>query len=77
MSEDYYENKLEAVMRALDEEGLMYTSCLDSAVHDAASEIATSVNNEGTKDQVLFLLGQGWKPGDILFRARDSSDEAG
>lgn len=48
---------------------------LDDAVHDACSETATAVNNDGMRAQVEFLLGEGWKPEDILFRAKPDSEE--
>ena len=41
-------------------------SPLDDAVHDAASAMASSVNNGGIAEQVAFLREQGWRPSDII-----------
>jgi hypothetical protein len=53
------------------------TAHLDSVVHDAAAELATTANNDGLEAQVEFLLAcPHWKPADILFQAREQRDEA-
>lgn len=38
------------------ESGNLDTSCLDDLVHDTASDIASKVNNQGTLDQIEYLL---------------------
>lgn len=62
------------VIAELEKLGLQ--SChLDSAVHDAASEMASAVNNEGMKEQVEFLLKTNtWKPADIIFAAQQTAE---
>jgi hypothetical protein len=39
---------------------------LDDAVHDAASQQASNVNNEGHEAQIRFLLGQGYGEQDLV-----------
>lgn len=43
---------------------------LDDLVHDAASEIASAVNNGGMEEQLRFLLEHDWTPEDVLGRLR-------
>ncbi len=52
---------------------------LDSAVHDAASERATAICNEGLVAQVTFLRrgsDHSWKPGDIVNAAQVAASVA-
>ena len=39
------------------------TSNLDWMVHDCADNLATDINSMGMKDQVKFLLENGWTEG--------------
>ena len=64
---------------ALEEVGC--TTCnLDEMVHDCADNLATDINNMGMKDQVKFLLENGWTE-DVaelmtaLQRGREREDE--
>lgn len=53
---------------------------LDQAVHVAADERATDVNNNGIEAQVKFLLhgsDLSWKPSEILGAAASSKEEEG
>jgi hypothetical protein len=59
----------------LKELGDVKEGVLDDAVHDAHAEAASEVNNAGLSTQVHYLLQQGWKPEDILFRARQAAEE--
>ncbi len=51
---------------------------LDGAVHDAATERATAINNGGLYDQVHYLMRGGdhsFKPDDIRFAAKEAKEE--
>jgi hypothetical protein len=51
---------------------------LDQAVHNAAEERATDVNNDGIEAQVKFLLhgsDLSWDPSEILGAAASSKEE--
>ena len=60
------------VVKQLEAEGLDSES-LDAAVHDAASERASVINNDCLYAQVHYLLrgsDHSWKPADVLYAAR-------
>jgi hypothetical protein len=44
---------------------------MDALVHDAASQAASSVNNEGLDGQVRYLLEQGWTEKNVLEALED------
>ena len=48
---------------------------LDSLVHDCASEQASEINNGGYSTQLDYLLRNGWKPADIIFRVKQAMEE--
>jgi hypothetical protein len=46
---------------------------LDGAVHDQASETASSVNNGGVAAQIEYLLDNGWDKAAILRYVQDNA----
>jgi hypothetical protein len=49
---------MDALTDYADEQGTLDDGALDSFVHDIASMIATGVNNQGTREQIKFLLSE-------------------
>lgn len=47
---------LDALVNYADEQGTIDDDTLDSFVHDIASKIASGVNNQGTREQVKYIL---------------------
>lgn len=59
------EEVLQGIVRKLEAKGLDAED-LDELVHDAASRLATSVNNSGMDEQVRYLLEEGMTEEEIL-----------
>jgi predicted PilT family ATPase len=65
--------RVQAVMASLKDKDLLKDGVLDQAVHDAASENASAVNNSGMEGQVEYLLTQGWQGSAIAFQAGEEA----
>jgi YD repeat-containing protein len=44
---------------------------LDGMVHDTASQVASTVNNDGVSHQMEYLLANGWTQEEIDARLRE------
>lgn len=59
VSEDSHPEKaIRTLMSLIEEASQLNNGCLDELVHEAASEIAAGVNNDGTSAQVEFITSR-------------------
>jgi hypothetical protein len=68
----WMQKKVKLVLKEIKDLG---EGVLDEAIHDAHSEAAAEVNNSGLASQVQYLLSNGWKPADIVSRAKQAAAE--
>ena len=65
----------EAIVAELEKSNLT-DDALDTAVCDAYAEAAEATNNNGRLEQVLYLVGEGWRSDDIVFAAKRTTPES-
>jgi hypothetical protein len=55
---DNSDEVLDALTDYADEQGTLDDDTLDSFVHDIASKIASGINNQGTREQIKYILSE-------------------
>lgn len=62
---DNSDGVLDALTDYADEQGTLDDDTLDSFVHDIASKIASGINNQGTREQIKYILSESPNSGTI------------
>lgn len=57
-----FDEEVQRLLEIADSCGVFYTDVLDEAVHDTASEQASSINNQGMEEQIKYLLTYSMTP---------------